>query len=239
MESILPYCSSVISNEYSIYTALFLGGLISGFTHCAGMCGPFVVMQASSNMASDNSTKFGEFTRLKNSALLPYHLGRITTYTILAVIAAYLSAHILAFDGMKWFSGIMLAISGFIFLTYSVSGSKKIFGFNLTIPEAIQKKASSFFQNPKGFNGYVLGFILGLIPCGMIISAIFAVSSTGNVLTAATAMLFFGLGTVPGLFSISYGSNFLFSKVNFKIFNKLAIFISGLVLVTTSVEILF
>lgn len=241
MESLLPYCSSVIGSEYGIFSALLIAGLVSGFTHCAGMCGPFVVMQTNANMCHDQNENFTEFTRLKNSALLPYHMGRITTYMILSMVASYMSAHIMSFESMKWFSAILLGISGMLFITYAISNSKiTLPGINkLKIPAYVEDKAKPLFQNPRGIRGYGLGMILGLIPCGMMIAAILAVSSTGNVATAATAMMLFGLGTIPGLFSVSYGSNFLLSKLKLKEVQSFVIFISGAILVTTAYGILF
>jgi len=181
LESFLPYCSSIISNEYNIYLALLIAGLISGFTHCAGMCGPFVVMQTSANMASDSKNNISELTRLKNSSLLPYHLGRILTYTVNGGVAAYFSSHILAFDGMRWFAALMLGFSGFMFISYALTKNKRsILGFNLTLPKILENKAK-----------------------------------------------------------LSYGSNFVLSKFKFNNFQKLAVFFSGLVLLTVAYRILF
>ncbi len=244
MESIIPYCSSIINSEYSIYSALFIAGLISGFTHCAGMCGPFVIMQTNANMAYDSSEKISELARMKNSALLPYHLGRASTYIILASVAAYLSSHILALPQMRWFAAIMLLLSSAIFVSYALSKNKKsIFGFKLQLPRALENKIKPLFKNPRGFNGFILGSVLGLIPCGMIISAIFAVSSTGSVVTAATAMALFSLGTIPGLFSVSYGGNYLISKIKLNQFKEkfqsLVIFVSGIILFDTAIAIIF
>jgi len=204
------------------------------------MCGPFVVMQSSANISADSNEKFSEFTRLKNSALLPYHLGRISTYIMLGSIAAYLSSHILALESMKWFAAILLGLSGLLFVSYAISKNKKLFlGFNLKLPEILENKVKPFFKNPRGLNGFALGSILGLIPCGMIIGAIFAVSSTGNVSTAFLAMALFGLGTIPGLFSVSLGSNFLLSKFKFKKAQSVAMFVSGMFLLSTAIGIFY
>lgn len=244
MESILPYCSSIISNEYNVYSALFIAGLISGFVHCSSMCGPFVVMQANANMASDTNKNISEFSRLRSSALLPYHLGRSLTYVILASIAAYLSSHILVHPEMKWFAAIMLLVSGIIFINYAFSRNKKGFlGLKFVIPKLLENKIKPLFKTPKGLNGFALGAVLGLIPCGMIISAIFAVSATGDVIKAAIAMSLFGLGTIPGLFTVSYGSNIFLSRLKSKKFKEgfqnFIVFIGGAILIETAIKIIF
>jgi hypothetical protein len=218
---------------------MLVGGLVSGFSHCSAMCGPFVVMQSSANMSVDQSEKFSEFTRLKNSALLPYHLGRITTYTILAAIAGYMSAQILAYDNMRWLSSMILAISGIIFISYVFWGSKiKSNILKSSISRLVEKYAKPFFSNPRGLNGYFLGVILGFIPCGMIYAAIMAVATTGSVLNSSIAMILFGLGTIPGLFSVSYGSKLLLNKFKIKNFQRVAIFVSGIVLLSTAYGII-
>ena len=51
--------------------ALFMAGLVGSAGHCAGMCGPFVLAQVGART---------QLNRLAGSALLPYHLGRGTTY---------------------------------------------------------------------------------------------------------------------------------------------------------------
>lgn len=257
MESFFIDCSAIIGSERNIFLALFIAGLASGFTHCAAMCGPFVVMQTSENMIADCYSPVNEFTRLKKASLLPYHLGRITTYIILGSVAAYLSAHILAFDNMRWLSTLLLAISGITFITYalaSVIGVKSFnplkslpFSSNIGVPSFIEDKAKPFFINPRGLNGYVLGFILGFIPCGMIVSVIFSVSALGNVIMAVFAMALFGVGTIFGLIAVAYGSDFFLSnyfltakkKLLFKIVKSSAIFISGLILLITSYNIIY
>lgn len=229
-----------MNSNYSIYTAMLLGGLASGFTHCVGMCGPFVTMQASANVQADQGKDFTELTRLKNSALLPYHLGRITTYTALAAITAYLSSHIMASIDMQWLVAFMLATSGVIFITYAIGASlPSLFKVKLKIPSFVERKAKPFFKNPRGLNGYILGLILGLLPCGMVFAAILAASSQGSVAVAIPAMMLFGIGTIPALFSISYGSSFLLSRFKLKNFQKFAIFISGIILITTAYNILY
>jgi sulfite exporter TauE/SafE len=64
--------------------ALALVGLIGGALHCAPMCGPFVLAQ------SVGTRKGGPGARLSEVALLPYHLGRLTTYAALGALSGAL-----------------------------------------------------------------------------------------------------------------------------------------------------
>jgi uncharacterized protein len=56
-------------------SALFLTALVGGFAHCSTMCSPFVLAQLPVG-ADGPATRLA---RLSSGALLPYHLGRLTT----------------------------------------------------------------------------------------------------------------------------------------------------------------
>ena len=67
----------------ALYGALFLAGLVGSLTHCAGMCGPFVLTQVGAGLETVPAAKMTEWTRLRGALLIPYHLGRFTTYVLL------------------------------------------------------------------------------------------------------------------------------------------------------------
>src|SRR5690606_5402718 len=55
--------------------------------------------------------------------------------------------------------------------------------------------------------GFYLGLFWGLLPCGMIYSALLWSSTSGNALQSALLMLCFGLGTFPSMLSMFFISN--------------------------------
>src|SRR3954470_1788708 len=63
--------------------AMLLAGLAGGATHCAGMCGPFVMAQ----VADGGALGGGALQRLAVAALLPYQLGRAIGYSALGGLA--------------------------------------------------------------------------------------------------------------------------------------------------------
>jgi sulfite exporter TauE/SafE len=69
-----------------LLAGLLTAGLATGFTHCAAMCGPFVLAQT-------GPIEHGapRMTRLARAALLPYHAGRVVTYTLLGALAGTVS----------------------------------------------------------------------------------------------------------------------------------------------------
>ena len=62
--------------------------------------------------------------------------------------------------------------------------------------------ARPLFDHPTGGRGYLLGLLLGFIPCGLLYGALAAASATGNVATGVFGMLVFSLGTLPALLTV-------------------------------------
>ena len=70
---------------WAVMGALFLAGLAGGASHCAAMCGPFVLAQAAA--MADRTAIGGMLQRLSGAALAPYHLGRVLGYGVLGALA--------------------------------------------------------------------------------------------------------------------------------------------------------
>lgn len=73
-------CHTVVERHGGLFTSLFAAGLLGSMTHCVGMCGPFVAGQVVARLEARPAADMREFHRLTGAALLPYHLGRTTTY---------------------------------------------------------------------------------------------------------------------------------------------------------------
>ncbi|MCB9987863.1 MAG: sulfite exporter TauE/SafE family protein [Rhodospirillales bacterium] len=215
----LAHCAAAINLEDGLYLSLFLAGLVGGFTHCAGMCGPFVVAQAcarAESCESDNENrshirhwKYSDFfmKRLANGLLLPYHLGRVTTYVGLAMIAAGVTNIAFMYSPYKdVMAAFLLCIAGFMFVVSALPALARYTSFKgISFPflsQGLAQLARPFFIDPRGWRGYVIGLLLGFLPCGLVMAALMAVSASGDVMTAAGAMVFFGLGTIPALFLV-------------------------------------
>jgi hypothetical protein len=187
--------------DYSrgLYIGLFSAGLVGSISHCAAMCGPFVIARS------------GHLKKLNHASNVAYHCGRMTTYVILA--ALFYSVLNLAFLFLPIRSFIIapiLASAGLIFLAIAFPKIGSFFPWVSRIQVTPPYKAvSNLLTKISANNGltsqFFLGMILGLMPCGLVVSAIMAATTAPSIYEAALSMSLFALGTIPALLALQYG----------------------------------
>ncbi|MEL6177332.1 MAG: sulfite exporter TauE/SafE family protein [Myxococcota bacterium] len=187
-------------------TALFLLGLL-GSGHCVGMCGPLVLAFPARQGG--------------RGAHLAYNFGRVTTYTLLgALLGAFgagLSWMVGSAASLVWMArvqvgfavvaGVALALFGLVklglmreprFLT--LANPTHIPGFKTTQKRLVARRA--------GVGGvFLIGLMLGLLPCGLSFAAFARALAAGGPLEGALMALAFGLGTMPALFVVGAGAS--------------------------------
>lgn len=235
-------------HEITIIISLFTFGLLGGFSHCVGMCGPFVLTQVSNRLGQipiDNATTF---KKLSGISLLPYHLGRITTYSAIAVLSSILTSNLKNITAFKQLAGVLLIIGALIFFNSTIAKIKLPFkiptnSMNKTplIGSKIKNLINSLFLNPTGLKNYLLGIILGFIPCGLVYGAIVTSLSLDSYLLVILAMLAFGIGTIPALFITACGGYWFFSGINkyLKTFTKIILLINIITLLVLAFGLIF
>lgn len=196
---------AALEGNGGILASLFFAGLMGSIHHCTGMCGPFVVAQVK------NPSAIG-FDRLRGGALLPYHLGRISTYMIFGAIGAGLSNLIIGTPIQRGIAVALLTIAGLLFLASALPNIKKLVmpsKFSMvagTIGRYVGVAARPFSHNRGAPRQYLLGVMLGFLPCTLVMAAVMAVAATGQPATAMLGMMVFGLGTIPALFLVGTGA---------------------------------
>lgn len=202
----IAQCVHDIAMSYGLPISLFFAGLVGGFTHCAGMCSPFVLAQT------------GSIRKLSGVLLLPYHLGRMTTYVGLAVLINSLINLAFVFSGLKaLIAAPMLVLAGVMFL---VSAFPKLFVIfpwtahmqTATLYGVISKFSSKLMESPGVLKRYKLGVLLGFMPCGLVVSALLASSTASSTAQASIAMGAFTIGTMPALILVALGGHALKAK---------------------------
>ncbi|QQG35772.1 MAG: sulfite exporter TauE/SafE family protein [Micavibrio aeruginosavorus] len=199
-------CLHDISAQAGLFSSLLLAGLAGGFTHCIPMCGPFVLAQH-----TDFKNEKSPIRRLSGTALLPYHLGRTTTYVILAILFSSLLNAALLFSPLKSLAAaILLLCAALIFMVNIIPALGQNFPYlayiRLPIPQtALARLAAPFTSGQTLAHQYILGLLLGFMPCGLVIAALMTAIAIQSPLLSGLAMVFFGLGTIPALALASTG----------------------------------
>jgi sulfite exporter TauE/SafE len=183
--------------------ALFLAGLVGSLTHCTLMCGPFVLAQVAGRLERGRAAG-GELVRLAGAALVPYHLGRVTTYTLLGALAGAIAGQVTALAGFPWLLAGCLALAALAFAAQAVEGLRHAAGGGGTLGAWLGRVAGPLMRDPRGLRGYALGLALGLLPCGLLYGALAAAAGAGSAARGALAMAAFTVGTMPALVGVGW-----------------------------------
>jgi sulfite exporter TauE/SafE len=189
-----------------------LTGLLSGFGHCVGMCGPLVATYTLQN-GGDRLDAAGTAVRRHLPAHLLYNAGRLTTYTTMGALMGLAGS----------FVQVAASLSGLQRTVHLVAGVAMILlglhmaGWLPRWPKAGSQQGLGLYQrlvhrlvNASRKRGHFgLGLVLGLMPCGVLYTAEIAAAATASPARGAALMLAFGLGTVPALLSVGLMSSWL------------------------------
>ncbi len=186
----------------------FILGLTSNF-HCIGMCGP-IAMAIPVNRSS-NLTIF--------SGALQYNTGRIITYALFGVIVGSIGLTIRTFGILQWvsiISGILLIFFAWRkYLQHSFFGRFPSFGIQSTL----NKGLGTIIRSKSPFKLLFLGGLNGLLPCGMVFTALLNAILTGDVFFSSLSMIAFGIGTLPAMMAVTFMTNKITSSARKKMNN--------------------
>lgn len=185
----------------SLPASLFFAGLAGSLIHCVGMCGPFVLGQVVSGAEGERAV-YGEWRRLAGAALAPYHLGRLTTYTMLGALAGSVTSIFASTAAFAWLSAGLLTLAALLMLAQA-------FGLATGIESpwsATLARIGGPLTSARGpVARYALGVLLGFLPCGLLYGALAGAAGSGSPATGALAMAAFTVGTMPALIAVGWG----------------------------------
>jgi sulfite exporter TauE/SafE len=182
------------------YLLVLTTGILGGFGHCIGMCGPLV---ASFSLAG--STQRRPFISRITPHVL-YNSGRITTYSLIGGIMGLSGSFINIAGKLANIQNSVAVLAGVIMVLMGVSitggggNSSWIEKHNTSVLRA----AAGIRASSSSFRYYPLGIVLGLLPCGLSYSVFIAAAGTGGLFPGMLTALLFGLGTLPAL--IAFGA---------------------------------
>jgi sulfite exporter TauE/SafE len=202
----IAYCRPDALGGIGMPASLFAVGLAGSLVHCVGMCGPFVLGQVMGDLERSPgrppNQSYGEWQRLAGAALVPYHLGRLTTYTLLGAVAGSATALFASTSAFGWLSGGLLVIAALLMIVQALGLA---LGGSTPLVGTLVRIAGPLSAARGGAARYGLGVVLGFLPCGLLYGALAAAGGTASAIEGALAMMAFGLGTVPALVAAGWG----------------------------------
>ncbi len=186
--------------------SLFFAGLAGSLLHCVGMCGPFVLGQVMSDAERGAVGAYGEWRRLAGAALVPYHLGRFTTYTSLGALAGAATTLSASTPVFGWLSGALLVVAAGLMALQAFGLST---GARSPLAAGLAHLAGPLSVSHRPAARYALGVVLGFLPCGLLYGALAAAGGTASARQGALAMAAFACGTVPALVAVGWGGLFI------------------------------
>ena len=187
--------------EVSLLGFLTLG-LLGGFGHCVGMCSPFVLF-VSRRYAAPDAGRAAAFR-----AQLWYTLGRVLTYVLLGALAGALGGVVQLAGALLGLQRAASVVAGALLVLWALAALSDIVpGFSAG-GRLFARLARAFHGNAPG-HPFATGLFLGLLPCGLLYSAVLAAVGRGGALDGALALALFGLGTAPALLGLSLADELL------------------------------
>ncbi len=190
-------------------------GLLGSF-HCVGMCGPIAFLLP---IDRKNKTK-------RVLQLLSYHFGRLLTYGVLGFIFGLVGTSLNLFGFQQQLS-IIIGILMIVVILMPTQVFNK-YNFSKSIYRAVSKVKSAMGaelkkKTPGTF--FTIGYLNGLLPCGLVYMAIFGALASGNAWNGSLYMFVFGLGTVPLMTTAIYVGNFLKGTAKKRILKAIPVFV--------------
>jgi hypothetical protein len=130
--------------------------------------------------------------RLRGASLLPYQLGRATTYAALGAASAGLVGFVANLPGFRILAALLLCLAAASMLARAVGRSLPLLDriASRVLPSAPPQVARDLMADPRGWRGYALGVALGFLPCGFLYAALAAASAAGGAAAGWAGALF-------------------------------------------------
>jgi sulfite exporter TauE/SafE len=186
-------------------TALFISSFllgIGGSLHCMGMCGPLAL-----------AVPFAHEQHNRWLRIFIYYLAKAFAYATMGAFSGLIGK---GFMLMNWQQSLSLAAGIFIIL-WVLLPKLKSFKAGFIFDRQFSKIFARMQNGPAFTDFFALGFLNGLLPCGLVYTALAAASVSGTAWYGFTAMFIFGLGTAPALIAMAVLKNKLSINIRKKL----------------------
>lgn len=197
------------------FFVLLTTGLLTGLSHCVGMCGPLV-----GAFTLRRRAQRGEVT----TPLVLFQTGRLASYVLLGALLGA-SGHLLAATIRDWQGVISVLLGlGMALLGLSLWGllptQRWLASARLT--RTVSGWMGHFLSSDHPLAPFGLGLTNGLLPCGPVYAMGLMVALSGDALRGASIMLIFGLGTLPAMLGIGLSAWLLSLRVRASLYRLAA-----------------
>ena len=185
-----------------VHLLLFGSGLLGGAGHCVGMCGPLVGGFALS--LPDRRATLPHFL---------YNLGRVTTYAVAGGAVGLSGSFARVAQALAPYQHGLMFAAGILVFLMGLSAGGWLPGVprpenGAPSPGAFSRVVRRAAEAGGTGAAFPLGLATGLLPCGLVYTALLAAARSGmegaspaeGFLRGFLAMAAFGAGTVPALF---------------------------------------
>ncbi len=183
-------------------------GLLGGFGHCAGMCGPLV---ASVTLVS--TPAFGARRALGGQLL--YNAGRVTTYACIGGVMGLTGSFVNTAGRLAGFQDAVAVAAGLLMIVMGLGAAgvtRRLRGLEQRVTARVLRAVSGVVEGGGPGRFYALGLLLGFLPCGLSYSAFVGAAATGGLPQGMLFALAFALGTAPALLLVGTATTLLSAR---------------------------
>ena len=137
-----------------------------------------------------------------------YHGGRLLSYTAIGALLGALagSINLAAWTiGLRYLAGLLLIAMGLAIGDWW-RGITLLERIGAVLWQPVQRLAGRLLPLRRPRQAMLLGIAWGMMPCGLIYSALAWTATAGDALRSGALMLLFGIGTLPAMLATSLGA---------------------------------
>ncbi len=211
------------------YVVALATGVIGGFGHCIGMCGPIVI----------SYTYFDESPAplaYRITTHIFYNTGRITTYAFIGAFMGLAGSFVNVAGRISGIQNVVALIAGcmMILMGLKITGIAGNIRWLERHGNIVLSAGKELLREKSVWRYYPLGALFGFLPCGLSYTAFMASAGTGDPLSGMLLMLFFGIGTFPALFLFGSAASYLSMRMRGFLYR-----VAGLIIVVMGIMFLF
>ena len=141
----------------------FTTGLLGGFGHCIGMCGPIVASLTWKHSSSGAGIK-GTWVEQ-----LLYHIARVITYTLIGAVMGLSGSFVNVAGRISGAQNIVAFCAGIlmVFMGISITGLWRAVPWLEDHNSVVLTAAKRVLAGSSRYRYIALGLLMGLLPCGL------------------------------------------------------------------------